>query len=378
MLPGTIAAAIAMAGFSVAGQAGVPVPKAVVTDCPLAQAPLSVDSPLADIYAVPAARAVADGIAPGLAREFTRPFGGSALPPNFDRIITLRFMARTQPELLARLDAGLAKVTLARADVVARCARYDHERPALPAKMPHPSVLVFEKITGYRDSPSVDASAKALREIGAQHGWTMVFTDKGGVFNPADLARFDVVVWNNVSGDALTAPQRAVFRRWIEQGGGFAGMHGSGGDPVWFWDWYVDTLVGARFTGHPMSPQFQEARVVTEPGAHPASSGLPPEWRMTDEWYSFARSPRGPGTQVLATLDEGTYNPVGFGGKLSMGDHPIAWTRCVGKGRSFYSAIGHLPATYEQPQARRLLEQGVAWAAGLSGSTCKAGRKTGN
>jgi uncharacterized protein len=50
-------------------------------------------------------------------------------------------------------------------------------------------------------------------------------------FNAADLKRFDAVVWNNVSGDVLTIPQRSDFKAYIENGGGFAGFHGSAGDP---------------------------------------------------------------------------------------------------------------------------------------------------
>ena len=44
-------------------------------------------------------------------------------------------------------------------------------------------------------------------------------------------------------------------------------------------------------------------------------------------------------------------------------DHPIAWTRCVGKGRSFYSAIGHRPETYTEPHNAALLESAITWAA---------------
>ena len=56
---------------------------------------------------------------------------------------------------------------------------------------------------------------------------------------------------------------------------------------------------------------------------------------------------------VLATLDESTYSPKGmFGQELAMGkDHPIAWSHCVGKGRAFYAAPGHLPAVYAVPAA---------------------------
>jgi type 1 glutamine amidotransferase len=47
---------------------------------------------------------------------------------------------------------------------------------------------------------------------------------------------------------------------------------------------------------------------------------------------------------------------------LRMGDHPIAWTRCVGRGRSFYSAIGHRPQTYSDPTYRTMLESAIGWA----------------
>jgi uncharacterized protein len=352
---------------------------APVMDCPMGREPLSTMSPLGDVLAVPAGKAVVEAASPGLPHAMMNPFGGHPLPPGFERILTPRaamaFLGKSDPALAARIDAGLAKVKLTAADVATRCRTYDNERPTLPEDLPRPAILVFGKITGFRDSPSVNAAEGALKAIAARHGWGIVFTDKGGVFNARDLARFDAVVWNNVSGDALTVPQRAAFRKYVENGGGFAGMHGSGGDPQFFWDWYADTLIGARFIGHPMSPQFQEARVVVEAGDHPATYGLPREWRMTEEWYSFDRSVRPlPRTRVLATIDESTYKPgQGFGGmKMAMGDHPIAWTRCVGRGRSFYTAIGHRPENYSQPESLRLLDQGILWAMGLAVEGCPA------
>ena len=86
---------------------------------------------------------------------------------------------------------------------------------------------------------------------------------------------------------------------------------------------------------------------------------------MIDEWYSFKNNPRATGAKVLLTLDESTYTRQGrFGEPLDMGaDHTLAWTRCIGKGRMFYSAIGHLPATYEQQQNVTMLEDAIAWAA---------------
>ncbi len=226
-------------------------------------------------------------------------------------------------------------------------------------------------MTGFKDEPGFNAAHAAFVDMAKQQGWAIVATDRGGAINPATLAKFDAVIWNNVSGDVLTLTQRKALRDYMERGGGFVAVHGAGGDPVYFWDWYVDNLIGARFIGHPIRKQFQPARIVVEGRDHPAAKGLPPEWTMTDEWYSFAASPRLSGARVVATLDESSYQPQGMGTQdLHMGDHPIAWSRCVGKGRSFYSAIGHRPEGYSEPHYRLMLENAVRWAA--TGPACTA------
>jgi uncharacterized protein len=344
--------------------------------CPLATQSYSVNSPLLDLRLDPATQAILAAEAPDLVTYLTRNFGGGDLPTGFDAIVTPAWLLKVRPEgadIAMRLNAALAAVPVTTAAIKARCARYDTRRPKLPKMDDRPAILVFGKINGYRDSPSIDSAKTALQAIGTRRDWNVVFVDNGAVFNTRDLSRFDAVVWNNVSGDALTVGQRKAFRQWIETGGGFAGIHGSGGDPVWFWDWYVDTLIGARFIGHPVNPQFQNATVRIEHADHSVTAGLPQQWQMSEEWYSFAQSPRGPGTMILATLDEGTYAPLGFGGNdIRMGDHPIAWTRCIAKGRSFYTAIGHRPESYVEPSSVKMMEQGIAWAAGLNESGCAA------
>jgi uncharacterized protein len=341
--------------------------------CPLRDAPYSTRSPLIDILLNPEAKAVVDSQAPGLLKGLPPTLFG-ATAPSFAAIIDLRGIAGMRgkaPDSVAFLDAPLASLPLTDAIRAARCARYDDERPIFAIQAGRPRVLLFEKITGFRDGPSVTAAHDALLALAGRKGWSIVATDKAGAMNRATLAKFDVVVWNNVSGDVLTRPQRAAFRRYVEAGGGFIGIHGSAGDPVSFWDWYVDTLIGARFAGHPVSPQFQDARIVVEASGGALAAGLPTEWMMKDEWYSFRNNPRESGSAIVATLDEGSYRPVGISGQaLRMGDHPIAWARCVGRGRSFYSAIGHRPETYSNIHYATLLENAVLWASSRGKRAC--------
>lgn len=347
-------------------------------DCPLARAPYSSRLPVADIVVDTRARDILQRVAPEVLEPFSET-GRYGRYPTFARITTPEKLLSFLPESVARtvaLDAALRSVRVTSKAMRARCARYDSVPPQLPAVIMRPAMLVFDKNTGFRDAPSIDAAHSALERMAHARGWSLVRTDNGAVFNSRDLKRFNVVVWNNVSGDALTITQRAAFQGWIKRGGGFAAIHGSAGDPVYFWEWYIDTLIGARFLQHTGNPHFQAARVVVDDPASWIVRGIGPDWTMLEEWYSFKTNPRAAGAHVLAILDEKTYDPVSrTGDDLRMGDHPIAWTRCVGDGRSFYTAIGHRPESYAEPHSAILLERGIAWAMGLGDTQCQAGRE---
>jgi type 1 glutamine amidotransferase len=251
---------------------------------------------------------------------------------------------------------------------------YETTPPVLPGNLPRPAILVFSKTNGFRHEEAIPAANALFAELAGTHGWSLYQTENGATFNPAMLARFDAVVFNNVSGDVFTAAQRRALRSFVENGGGFVGVHGAGGDFSYDWRWYVDDLIGAQFIGHPLGPQFQRATVRIADNSHPATQGLPETWSRIDEWYSFAKSVRRPGYHVLAALDEATYSPKGpFGQDLRMGkDHPIAWWHCVGKGRVFYSAMGHQAAAYAEPNYRKMLLGALGWALGRSGDGCSS------
>lgn len=343
---------------------------APVTDCPGRDVPFSAGMPLVDILLNAEARAV-------LEREFQTDFStmppivSSTTPPTFAAILTVREAAGWvgKPlDVVAAVDAGLRGIPVTDADRAARCARYDNDVPQFEFSGDGPKILMFEKINGFRDGPSVDAAHAAMMEMAARQGWQVVATQSGGAINAETLSQFDAIIWNNVSGDVLTLSQRQALRNFVEGGGGFVAMHGSAGDPAYFWDWFVDTLIGARFAGHPNDPQFQDARVVVEGVDHPAAANIPAEWVMRDEWYSFRTNPRDSGARIIARLDESTYQPLAGNRGIAMGeDHPIAWSKIVGKGRMFYSAIGHLPETYSHPNYVAMLEDGIAWAARTDG-----------
>jgi type 1 glutamine amidotransferase len=249
-----------------------------------------------------------------------------------------------------------------------RAPVYDTTPPVI-AGSGRPMVLVFSKTNGFIHREAIPAARALIERLAAEEKWDAVVTDNAAVHNPGDLSRFAAIVWNNVSGDVLTGPQRAAMQAYIEGGGGFVGLHGSGGDLHYAWRWYVDRLIGAQFIGHPLLPQFQRATVTVDRPADPIVRDLPARWARVDEWYSFQRSPRLNGAQVLLSLDERTYSPRLLLKDLGMGpDHPVVWTRCVGRGRAFYSAMGHTAETYAEPEYAALLRRGLGWAMGAHDS----------
>jgi type 1 glutamine amidotransferase len=247
--------------------------------------------------------------------------------------------------------------------------------PVLPDDLGRPALLLFTKTNGFRHAEGIEGGVAFYEELANEQGWSLFHTENGAVFNARDLARFDATLWLNTSGDTLTDDQKQDFRGWLEAGGGFVGSHAAG-DGSHTWPWYREAIIGVDYNRHIMGPQFQEARVVVEDRAHPAMQGIPPEWLHTEEWYSFTESPRPiSGVQVLAHVDESTYTPridfLWFDEDISMGDHPAIWTRCAGKGRIFYSILGHRREAFEDETHRRILEGAVRWAAGLAGSGCR-------
>ncbi len=255
-----------------------------------------------------------------------------------------------------------------------RAPVYESQAPEIP-ELNQPAILIFSKTNAFIHKEAIPAAEHMFQTLGEKNGWSVYITENGAVHNEQDLARFNTIIWNNVTGDVLTEAQQTAMINYIENGGGWIGIHGAG-DSSSDWDWYKDILIGAQFIGHPFNPQFQQATIHIEnpndPVKNPITSHLSSSWVRTDEWYSFAESPRAKGMNIIATLDESTYSPIDHKGTdLSMGeDHPIIWKHCQGKGRAFYSALGHTAESYAEPDHITLLEQAVRWTNGEIDEPC--------
>lgn len=247
--------------------------------------------------------------------------------------------------------------------------QYDAVPPIISPYMAAPAILVFSKTGEWRHNEGIAGADHFFAEFADQRGWGLFTTANGAVFQPEILKRFKLIVFNNMTGDVLSPEQRAAFEQWMADGGAWIGLHGSGDNSHSAWSWYDKQLIGPEFVGHPAEPQLQKARIVNLAADHPVLSGLPASWKVSDEWYSFDANAAAMGMTPLLGLDESSYDPVNrlYGPRedLRMGpqpeDHPVAWSKCHGKARTVYSAIGHMHTAYDHPDYRRFLENAVKW-----------------
>ncbi len=221
----------------------------------------------------------------------------------------------------------------------------------------HIRLLVFSKTGAFRHASIPDAIA-ALRTIASSQGVAIDFTEDAAVFTAANLARYNAVVFLLTTGHILDTSQQAAFERYIQHGGGYAGVH-SASDTEYNWPWYGQ-LVGAYFDRVHGHSHIVSATVHVVDPAHPSTSMLPAVWVRADEWYNFATNPSNQ-VHVLLTVDEKTYQ-----GGVMGANHPIAWYHVFDGGRSWYTAMGHTSESYHEPLFLAHLWGGILYAAGVT------------
>jgi uncharacterized protein len=139
---------------------------------------------------------------------------------------------------------------------------FETEPPAIGIPTDQTAVLLFSKSTGYRHAESIEAGKKVFDELAKKNNWFLYSTEEGGVFNPEQLPKFDVVIFNNSTGRLLNEDQQKILEGYVEQGGTLVGIHGAGDDSH-HWDWYEQNLLGSKFSHHAIGQELQEADVMS-------------------------------------------------------------------------------------------------------------------
>ena len=221
-------------------------------------------------------------------------------------------------------------------------------------------VLLIPTTNGWHHE-SVHAGVLAIQQLGIKNFFDVVYFDDPNSFTDKNLAQFQVIIFLNTTGNILDSAQKKVMERFIRSGKGFVGIH-SASDTEYGWDWYTK-LVGRMFYIHPV---IQTAKLKVLDPKFPGLQGFSDGKLWTDEWYQFGKE-NVPDLNYILGVDETSYNPkADWGAKKGEGMgqlHPLSWYHNYDGGRSFYTALGHLPSVFSDPAFLNHLYAGILWAA---------------
>ncbi|MEX2045188.1 MAG: ThuA domain-containing protein [Opitutus sp.] len=145
--------------------------------------------------------------------------------------------------------------------------------------------------------------------------------------SPASLRNYNAVLFASTTGD-LPLPDKQGFLDWIGSGGAFIGVHAAT-DTFHGFPAFID-MIGGEFKTH--GPQV-EVDCINEDSTHAACAHLPETWTLFDEIYQFQNYDRAK-VNGLLRLDRHPNDKT-------PGHYPIAWYKSFGRGRVFYTALGH-------------------------------------
>jgi type 1 glutamine amidotransferase len=172
---------------------------------------------------------------------------------------------------------------------------------------------------------------------------------------------------------------------WVSHGGAFVGIHAAT-DTLKTFVPYV-SMIGGAFKTH--GPQVTVDAINQDP-VHAATKMLPSTWTVFDEIYQMKNFERS-NVHGLLSLDRLMLNdPDIKAKKATPGDYPVAWAKMQGKGRVFYTSLGHREDLWDStwgdsgkrqnsPEQAKLFQQhvsaGILWALGLAPGSAEPQKK---
>ena len=218
-------------------------------------------------------------------------------------------------------------------------------------------VLYFTRSAGFvhsvvqRKNGELAFSEKVLTEMGAKAGFDVVCSQEESVFD-GDLDQFDLIAFYT-TGNVLSPQRKTKMLKAIQGGKGFIGFHcatdsfhSSGIDPY-------TAMIGAEFIVH--GAQQKATMKVVSPN-FPGIKGLGDSFALNEEWY--AQHKFAPDLHVILVQET-----AGMEGPMyQRPPYPATWARMHGKGRVFYTSMGHREDVWTNPIFQQIVLGGIAWA----------------
>jgi len=245
---------------------------------------------------------------------------------------------------------------------------------------PRRRILFFTKSSGYehssikRNGNELSHAERILTELGTRHGFDVSATKDGSVFTPENLKGYDAFFFYT-TGDLtqvgtdknppMSKEGKTAFLEGIHSGKGFLGTHSASdtfhsvGDAFQTQaldarDPYIQML-GGEFIRHGAQ---QEANMKLTSAHFPGCEKIKESFRLKDEWYSLKNF----SSDLHVILVQDTKGMQGS--DYQRPDYPATWARHHGKGRVFYTSMGHREDVWTNPTFQSVLVGAIAWATG--------------
>jgi len=229
-------------------------------------------------------------------------------------------------------------------------------------------LLVIGEEKGYRHD-AVSHAMATIERLGRESGlWdTVIRTDtepltkKKLEFNAKNLNDFDAVLFYTGGNLEMDDEQKAALLSFVhDDGKGFVGVHSA---TITFTDWpQYGEMIGGYFDEHPWGTF--DAPIIVEDPNFPGMQAWPNSFVLRDEVYQIKDFSRDK-LRVLMRLDASKLDLNNPHVHRRDHDFAITWAKMYGKGRVYYSTLGHVERNWDDPPLQQMYSQAIQWALGL-------------
>jgi len=240
----------------------------------------------------------------------------------------------------------------------------------LSAQPKRKKLLAIGDVKGFQHD-SVSHALATIERMGKESGlWdTYIRTDtqlitkkKIAAGNAKNLDYFDAVLFFTTGELEMDDSQKADLLSFIrDDGKGFVGAH-TATDTFYTWPEYGE-MIGGYFDQHPWGTF--NAPIIVDDQTFPATKQYPKELVINDEIYQHKNYSRDK-VRVLMRLYPSKLDLTNKNVHRTDGDFAVTWVKKYGKGRVFYSTLGHREETWDRPDAKKMYAEAIKWVMGLT------------
>ncbi|MCS6831268.1 MAG: ThuA domain-containing protein [Armatimonadota bacterium] len=222
-------------------------------------------------------------------------------------------------------------------------------------------LLVVSHTAGFRHEGAIKSFDKVIAELADKSGqftveYCRTAEDVKRMMSSEGLKQYDGVIFSNTTGN-IGIPDLQAFLNWVKSGKAVIGLHAAA-------DTYHDEpafieMIGGEFLTHGAQC---EVEVIVEDPRHPAMAHLAPRFKVFDEIYEYKNNDRAK-LHVLGSMDKHPNDGHPQAGQP--GDYLLIWCKPYGKGRVFYTGLGHREDVIESDWYKQHILGGIRWALGI-------------